>query len=429
MRRRTRHLLRRLLQRTLLLFLLIPAALFALRFAWGQKSARRLEEAKAFARSQGVVFPAAAPRMAMEKIPVIALLRQVALVAPSQDEQVLLDGDNNVSISIRVFTDQEIKLLQPLFERFEPLLSRIPEIAENPPLIPYRFPSALSFTELRHCMQVLRVRALIASQSGHDLEALRDIERICQLVDIATQRKDLLTALLALAIRSIAAETVESILPRLHLQPDTPAYAQAQRLVHLLMDPRSRATLTHGIEGQIADLEASMSHDMRLYSPLFQPLFEDELARAITLSARRLPATHARDWPSASTRLANRAYTLPDTNLNRATYWYTRDMSTTNSARIAPSPPRQRSSRHHFMKPDSTATPRPLISYNPISCPSPRSILIRAITPPCSFAAIPAASRSGASAPTSSTTEASSNSAEGDTNSRGRGLPEARKTM
>jgi hypothetical protein len=177
-------------------------------------------------------------------------------------------------------------------------------------------------TNLRELAQILRVRALIAAQSGHEHEALLDLLNICMVADIASCNEGLNEATFALALRSTACLTLEAVMPQLHLRPDTPAFSTGQDLLRRFQSPGPSEWLAYGLASHVSGLQRSIERGMPLDPLFFYPLIEDEVARTISLWTRKVEASRIREWTAADVLWKSAEPPLrAETNLNLAAFF------------------------------------------------------------------------------------------------------------
>jgi hypothetical protein len=146
------------------------------------------------------------------------------------------------------------------------------------------------------------------------------------LADVIDHGGNLLHNLVAVALRSLLAATLEEM--SLDLRLDAPATRDsAVTLIKMLLDPRPLDSAARNYELEIGLAPAFASLDYHLNAWWIRPLRDDDIARTMRLNASLVPAAHAQDWLT-SQKLAPPVvmhFSHLDTNLETIVLWNSHD--------------------------------------------------------------------------------------------------------
>jgi hypothetical protein len=323
MRRRTRRTLQTLTRRALLWLVLPLAVLFAVRLIWGWEAARRMTAVEAELRAKGVRFEHPSIEVTEEQNPAAAMAKAAEMVAISQDENKLLDGDGTKSWDETIWTDDQKPLVQALLDRHQEAFHWIDVAGERlGPVSPAGANYDRNLGNFRSLAHLLMVNAVFEHDKGRDRAALRDLQRLHVLAHIIDQRGNIIHNLVAIAIRANLDATIERLSPILHLDAADGSLDSARTLLKALKDPRPLDSVAWNFESEIAYKSALARTEFNLNDWWIRPLRDDDVARAMRQDGAQIEGMRAPDWPTSQKLLTSSAPPgRSDTNLNTLIFW------------------------------------------------------------------------------------------------------------
>ena len=132
---------------------------------------------------------------------------------------------------------------------------------------------------------------------GNDAETLQNLRRILVISRVDSEGPLLISHLVSVAIRSLAAASIEHFEPLVNLK-NPAAAAEAMRLLATLQEDDYLArTLPLSMEGEMSGYSANLASQFPTYQSWWiKPLANDALARNLIFAVSTLPALRARNW-------------------------------------------------------------------------------------------------------------------------------------
>ncbi len=295
---------------------MLPAAIVALRLAWGLEASHRLAAEQAAMRSQGIaVTPTELPDPS--KIPPDQ--DAVRPFVQAQSDFKLGDDDNKLvnmfdkTVGIdrldRVtFTPDEISNLRRIWSEHQDVitdLDRSQTLSQcawpNDYHDYFGIPSQYSIAAGNTPAKWLCEKSIIDAADHHDADALRNLRRAVNIGRITRAQPMFISWLVAGAIEMDAIRTFERLEPALDW--NNPAVIQEARSLLQELQQFDGSSFLHAWSPEIAFLDYEVGKQREIAAWWLRPLWDDDEARGLQKYAANLPAARAASFPEFKSRL------------------------------------------------------------------------------------------------------------------------------